>query len=144
MTLYFLYHSTLCLIRRLLYSKLFSVNVLPFDIMSCSAFLPFDIISSRCFLLFDILSRLVFIPPFMYFRHYLPFNILTFWHFHYSTFFLSTFCPISTFCPSPFFTVGIIYFDILSVKRKPVFCQSPLDGYCVIFNPNPTGVWGYV
>jgi hypothetical protein len=41
-----------------------------------------------------------------------PFNVLS-----HSAFFLSTFCP------STFFTVGVFYFDVLSVNQGNAYMQ---------------------
>ncbi len=91
--------------------------------MSHSAFVTFDIFTIRhfvpigisyfrhstfCpirrFVLFDVLSYSTFCP----------FDV-----FYHSTYCHSTFCPIRHFVLRIFFTVGVFYFDILSVNHSP-------------------------
>ncbi len=92
-------------------------HFLPF-VMSHSAFITFDIISSQCFLLFVILSRSAFITfVLMSFNNYLPLDILSFQRFfYYSDVFSVDLLSHSPFRPSTFFTVGVFYFNILSVN----------------------------
>jgi hypothetical protein len=63
--------------------------------MSIRHYFPFVIMSHSAFITFDIISI----------QHFLPFDILSFG-------ILSN----STFCPSAFFTVGVFYFNILSLN----------------------------
>ncbi len=129
MTLLFLPFNTRSHLALIIYPTLFPVDdFLPFDIMSHSAFLTFDIIFSQHFLLFDILSRWAFITLILLsFRRYWPFDVLSFRRFllfdvfsvnllSHSTFGPSTFCPIRCLVRRHFFTVGVFYFDILSVN----------------------------
>jgi hypothetical protein len=91
-------HSTLCPIRRLLHSTLFPINVFYHSTLCpIQRFFTFVLMSFRSFVPFDVLS----------FRRFLPFDIL-------SINILSN----STFCLSTFFTVGVFYFDILSVNSS--------------------------
>jgi hypothetical protein len=105
-----------------------------------SAFFTVDVISNWRFFLFKVLSISVFLHPmffqstFFTFRRFVPVDIFlhsTF--FPVNVFYSSTFCPSPpllsltfcpsgrlfhlTFCPSTFFTVGVFYFDVLSVNQ---------------------------
>jgi hypothetical protein len=95
-----------------------SQRFLSFDIMPCLAFITFNIISSRLFSLFDILSRSAFITFVLTaFRHHLPFDVLCFRRFLLFNIFSTDLLSHSMFCPLTFFTVGVFYFDILSVNQ---------------------------
>ncbi len=118
--IYFLKIITLSTMMRILCLLLwifFPVDIfLPLDIMSHSAFIRFNIISSRRFLLLDVLSCSGFITfVLMSFRCYLPFDSLSTF-FTFRRFSHQPFVPVP-FCPSRLFTVGVFYFDILSVNR---------------------------
>jgi hypothetical protein len=58
----------------------------------------------------------------MFFRRYLPIDVLSFQRFllfdvfYYSTFFPSTFCPVRRIVHRRIFPVGVFYFNILSVN----------------------------
>ncbi len=82
-----------------------------FSIISCRRFSPFNIMSHSAFFILILMSLHRF-DPFdnLFFQCFLPFNV-------FSVNVLSH----STFCPSTFFTVGIFYFNILSVNH--VNCQ---------------------
>ncbi len=97
--------------------------LLKFSTKFLNHFIAFDIIFSRRFLLFDVLSRLALSTfVLMSFRHYLPFDIFSFRRFLPFNIFPVDLLSHSTFCPSTFFfTIGVFYFDILSVYRKYLY-----------------------
>jgi hypothetical protein len=91
------YQSTFFPIRRLLHSTLF-----PADVFYFWTFCP--------------LKHLL--PTFLCpFRRYLPSNVLSFRRFLLFDVFSVDLLSYSTFCLSTFFTVGVFYFNILSVNR---------------------------
>jgi hypothetical protein len=118
-------HMTLCSIRFFLYLTLFPLNVvtvLPFGIMSHSAFIIFNRISSHRLLLFDILCRSAFITyviisfVVIYHSTFCPFN-----DFYHLTFSPLTICPRRRFVFGCFLPPAFFYSDILSVNRNTYF-----------------------
>jgi hypothetical protein len=86
--------------------------------MSHAAFITCNIISSQRCLFFYVLSHLAFITfVLMSFRHYLQFNILSFRCFLLFDNFSLDLLSHLTFFLLMFFTVGVLYFDILLVNH---------------------------
>ncbi len=97
-----------------------SQRCLPFNIMSHFVFIIFNIISSQHFLLFDILSYSVFNTlVLMPFCHYLPFDDCPF-----DVFLLFDVFSVDLLSIAVFFTIDVLYFDILLVNQG---IYSPWD-----------------
>jgi hypothetical protein len=131
------YHLTLCPVGRLLHLTLFPVDLFyhsklrPVQPLLYSTLFPVDI-----FLLFDVLSHSVFITfVLMSFWHYFPFDVVSFRHFLLFNVFTIDLLSHLTFCPPTFFTVGVFYFDILSVNFNFSLAFNASSIYCYDFFP---------